>query len=107
LSKFEFVPPVENSQEILRDTAGRADLGAATKRPLRLFGSAAPPWVLRSSAPRRWRRRVRGCLRLSYGFEHGGRELQTCGVQQVASEKALLIRVAPQNFLALPSPAGG
>ena len=52
-----------------------------------IFRSAAAPSVLRSSAPHGWRRRVRGRLRLLCGFEHGGRELQTCGVQQVAFEK--------------------
>jgi hypothetical protein len=42
LSKFEFVHPVENSQEILRGTAGRADLGTATKSPLKLFARRLP-----------------------------------------------------------------
>jgi hypothetical protein len=38
----EFLRPVENSQEILRDTAGRADLGAATKPPLRYSAQQLP-----------------------------------------------------------------
>jgi hypothetical protein len=38
----EFLRPVENSQEILRDTAGRADLRAATKLPLRYSAQQLP-----------------------------------------------------------------
>jgi hypothetical protein len=74
LSEFEFVRPLENSQEILRGTAGRADLGAATKPPLRLFRSAVPASVLRSNAPGPAKRsRIREhCAREKYNVGNDG-----------------------------------
>jgi PhzF family phenazine biosynthesis protein len=75
LSKFEFLRPLENSQEILRGTAGRADLGTATKPPVRLFRSAAPP---RPPSPSCWRNRIR---------EHRAREKYNVGNDGVRSHR--------------------